>query len=319
MTKQQYKICICAVLVFVSLYAVSAQTQPNSLWRLSDSEGEIIIIVDGRRTVYPNGLNAELGVLLDTGDMVQTGKGAAELQFLTGDAAAVKLSENTSVVIGGNDDEVSLELLYGRIRLQSNTGISVKAGNSFSNFRECNAELFYAARQGFPQPAFIIKCFSGDGELIVNSVSEADGAKFSVKGGEVLSLEYRTPFFYVERKSLETISGQEEGETLEEHYWEPADADEQPAVSEGVPSEFLRESIEHITNNGNGNSARIKKGNLITGFILIGAGAAMQSYCYFGNPGSRIKDTLFYGSFGSMGLGAVFLLGAAAYGYSSGK
>ena len=316
MTKQRYKTCLCAVLVFVSSYIVLGQTQSNSLWRLSNSEGEIIIVANGRRTVYQNGLSADWGVMLGAGDMVQTGKGTAELHFLTDNSVFVILGENTSVVINGIVREISLELLYGRIRIHSNTALSIKTGNSSCYFRECDAELDYVAKPGFPQPALVIQCFSGDGELTVNAVSETEGAKFSVRNDEILSLEYRTPFFYVERKSTETISEPEENTPLTESHWDPVypagktttNKASSPELS-GESPELLTESIDNITNSG-GKSTRIKKGNLITGLILIGAGAAMQGYYRFGEPKQELKNGLKYGSLGSMGLGAVFLISA---------
>jgi len=305
---------------------VFSQVQPNSLWRLSNSEGEIIIIADGRRTVYQNSLSAEWGVMLGSGDMIQTGKGMAELFFITGDSVTVKLSENTSVIVSEITGEISLELIYGRIRLRSNTAISIKTGNSSCYFRECDAELDYVARPGFSQPGLVVRCFSGDGELIVNSLSEMEGARFSVRSDEILSLEYRMPFFYVERKSMEDLSEPEKEIITAEpdvHTVYPYGQIAAHGASSsleliGESPELLAESMNNVTN-GSGKSSRIKKGNLITGLILIGAGAVVQSYYHLGDPRPDLKDGLLYGSLGSMGLGAVFLISAFIHRSPAGK
>ncbi|MCL1927859.1 MAG: hypothetical protein FWG07_03575 [Treponema sp.] len=316
MTKQRYKTCLCAVLVFVSSYLVLAQSPHDSLWRLPNSEGVIIIIVEGRRTVYQNGFSAAQGVMLGGGDMVQTGKGTAELHFITDSSVMVKLSENTSVIINEFAGEISLGLLYGKIRVHSNTAISINTGNSACFFRDCDAELDYIIRPGFPQPALIVHCFSGDGELTVNATSEAEGARFSVRSNEILSLEYRTPFFYVERKNMETLSGQEGNSTTAEPDFDRIYSTEQVTAngtfspqSPGESPELLRESMDNVANSS-GKSLSIKKGSLITGLVLIGAGAAVQGYYHLGDPKPEFKNGLLYGSLGSMGLGTVFLISA---------
>ena len=309
MTRQRYINCLGAVLIFIFSQALFSQDNP--LWRLGNCEGEIIITKDGLRTVYQSGFSSPQGILLSIHDMVQTGKGLAELNFLAGSNVIVKLSENTSVVIEEFDSRVSLELLYGKLNLQSNTALTIKAGNSTSSFRECDAELNYVARPGFPQPALAIYCFSGEGELIANVTSGAEGARFTIRNNEILSLEYRTPFFYVERKSMDIPHELEEDPMISESYWILEYPDSQTTEIEVSPQELLMESIN--TMNNRNSSRSIKKSNFIMGLVLIGAGAVMQGYYHFGEPRKELKDSFFYGSFGSMGLGAVFLLGAAAY------
>ena len=310
MARQRYINCIIAILIFVFSQALFAQAGDNTLWRLGACEGEIIITKDGWRTVYQSGFSSPQGVLLGSNDMVQTGKGSAELNFLGG-GIVVKLSENTSVVIEEFTSRVSLELLYGKLHLQSNTALVINAGNSSSSFRECDAELDYVARPGFPQPALTIYCYSGEGELATNTAATVEGAKFTIRNNEILSLEYRTPFFYVERKSLDTPHVLEEDPLFTESFWALDYTAEQPEEVEVFSQELFGESFD--TMNNRDNSKRVKRGNLIMGLILIGAGAAMQGYYHFGNPREELKDTFYYGGFGSMGLGAVFLFGAAAY------
>jgi len=65
------------------------------------------------------------------------------------------------------------------------------------------------------------------------------------------------------------------------------------------------------------NSLRIKNGNLVTGLVLVFAGAAMQNYCYFADPDRELYDNLFYSGLGTLGLGAVFIVGSAGYGPSA--
>ena len=212
MTKQQCKICVFAALFFVfsclapGVPRVFGQAKPDSGWNLINGEGEILLTKDGKRTPYQNGTSKSTGILLGAGDMVQTGRGTAELRFLSNGSSPrviLKLGENTSVIIEKPSDEISLELIYGRLVIQNTGDLSVKAGYSSVFFRACDTELYYVAKPGTPQPVLIINCSRGEGELTANIASGPEGARFAVKGGESLSLEYHIPFAYVERKSLE--------------------------------------------------------------------------------------------------------------------
>ena len=302
MTKQLYKKCFFAFLVFISIQPASGQVSWDgaaSGWDLDAITGEAILTKDGKRTILQNNSSLPQGFLLGAGDMAQTEKGFAELRLqnapegVSSDYKSVilRLGENTSVLFGELKDGVSLDLLYGRLHIQSSLSITIRAGASSVFFGECDAIIEYIARPGTSQPSLEIHCLDGEGELTPFAASEEEGAKLPLRKAESLSLEYRVPFTYVERKELDVSVFEPEPEA-------PA---AEPFRFSGPPGEYRD------------NSRSIRAGNLITGLLLIGAGAAMQGYSHFANPGKELKDGLFYGSFGPIGLGAVFFFGAAAY------
>ena len=324
MTKQRYRNWLCATLVFLSSYPVfgqsSAQTRFDSGWSLINSEGDLILTRDGRRTVYQNGSSKPQGVLLGAKDMVQTGKGAAELRLISGISSAdmvIKLSENTSVILNEFSSEVSLDLLYGRLQILSTFPLTVKTGNFSSVFRACEASLEYVARPGYPQPALMISCYKGEGELLINPSSETGAARFAIKNAEYLSLEYRMPFYYVERKSLELPSVQSQETAAAESESRPVAAE--TTTSSDISFLDVSRGPQYTTQAGKDKTARIKTGNAIMGLLFMSAGAAMQGYTFFASPDKELSDLLFYGAYGPFALGAAFLLGAAAYRAPSGK
>ena len=296
MAKQLCKFCFCAVVLLG--FAQKASSQVNNWksvnlgWTLYSANGNLILTRDGKRTVFQNGSSGAQGVLLGAKDMVQTGKGTAELHLqnasgISASNASLKLSENTSVILEKIEGGVELELLYGRMAVLSNSALSVRTGNALISFKECDATLDYTARPGVTNPSLSIRCFGGEGEVSGLPLSEAEGAAFPIKEGESLSLEYRTPFTYVERQSL--------GSNTE------------PGQTESYNRDWV--SAGDIGDNSNS----IKTGNIVMGILLVGAGAAMQGYNYIANPRPELRDRLFYGSCGALGLGTVFLLGAAIY------
>ena len=299
MAKQLYKKFFFVLMVFMSVYPVSGQelslNQVNSGWNLAAVNGEVVVTRNGKRTVLYNNSSDSQGLLMGAGDMVQTEKGFAELHLQNASedyaGAILRFSENTSVLFGESDKEIFLDMLYGRLRVESSLALTIRIGNSSAFFRECDAIIEYIARPGTSQPALAIHCLDGEGELTSSAVSEAEGSKLPIRKSESLSLDYRVPFTYVERKNLDESA-----------------LGPQPETSAAESYRYTGPSGEYRDN-----SRSKRAGILIMGLVFIGAGAAMQGYRYFGNPGPEIKDALFYGSFGSLGLGAVFLFGAVLY------
>jgi hypothetical protein len=324
MTEQRYKNMFCVVLIFASSYLVSGQVLENvsaqarfdSGWSLVNSEGDITITKDGRRTVYQSGSSKPQGILLGVKDMVQTGKGTAELRLLSGNSEAemsIKLSGNTSVVVNEFLNEVSLDLLYGRVKIQSSFPVTVKTGNFSSFFRSCDAEMEYASKPGYPQPVLTINCYKGEGELLVNPALETEGARFNIRNAEKLSLDYRMPFFYLERKSLDSQSGETRATVLEDNENSPfyiysTDSATGSGVSLSENSGEPNFSLDAAAKN---KITKLKIGKAITGILFISAGAAMQGYAFFANPGDEKKNLLLYGAYGPFTLGAAFLFDAA--------
>ena len=310
MRKQRYKIFVCALLLVTASHFAMAQALNQGQvpgWNLYNCEGEIILTRDGKRTVYQNGSPKPLGILLGAKDMVQTGKGTADLRLMSGDGDInLNLSENTSVIIDSLSGRVSLELLYGRIRIQSSSPLTIQSGNSSSNFRECDAEINYISKPGSSQPSLMISCFSGEGELLANVTLGTEGMRFPIRNAESLSLEYFTPFAYVERKSLDAAPASVPATRVEE----PKGALD---YSAGMPQPAAFPETTGSSKSISDRARRIKTGSLIAGLIFIGAGAAMQGYSYIANPGKELRDMLFYGGYVPMGLGAILFIGSAVY------
>ncbi|MDR2072518.1 MAG: hypothetical protein LBP60_03690 [Spirochaetaceae bacterium] len=320
MVKKLCKYWGLAVFIFL---AGAAGAQDYSGWRLYHAEGDIVLTSSGSRTIYKSGSSEFEGTILRIQDMVQTGSGKAEIQLIPEDPLSVrgtstvlKLEENTSLLVDNlNGTEPSLELLYGRIRLVEGTSsqvVRIRVGNSVCILRNSDAALEYVTQPGVTQPKLELHCFKGQGgELIpLSQPGAADIASLPVRANETLSLEYHIPFSYVERKPLEQdiVS-----------YWA---ADSFTAAPLAMPSTELgrvpsRQQSEpetaYVPPPPEGQTNRIKNGTIISGLICIGTGMTLQGISAFGSQDSRFRDTFLYGGYGSVGLGAIFLLGAILY------
>jgi hypothetical protein len=315
MTKQLCKYCLIAALFFSSVL-LGAQAAPG--WRVYHAEGEISLTRGGSRTVYNSGLPGLPETLLNSGDLVQTSLGKAEIQLegsasSRGDYTIIKLSENTSLLVDSlGNGQLSLELLYGRMRVVTGSAapaLTIRSGNASVTIREADAALDYVTRAGITQPTLTIHCFKGGGELVPLVQAGVDISKLPIKAGETLVLEYHVPFSYVERKSLE---GQAQTYWNENRFSSAPLSMPDVALSQ-APREPARKNDNTITYTppsvGTGVSRRAKAGVTVTGLLMIGAGVILQGYGYFG--GSEAKDAFVWGGYGSLGMGMAFLLTSA--------
>jgi hypothetical protein len=237
--------------------------------------------------------------------MIQTGLGKAELRIGDAPDHVLSLGENTSVQIDSLDrGKLSVELFYGRILLKSAAGaVIVRSGNSILSL-EGDGAVDFVVRPGLLQPALTAHCFRGRGELfpLAGNAGEGEPARLSLEAGESLGIEYRSPFVYVERKSVDSRA------LL---YWNVDGAFAPvPAVKEApveVPA-ALRSAAPPRPE-----TLRRKNGNIAAGLFFMLAGAAMQGYCFFAAPGEPWENPLSFGSYGALGLGVFFFIGAAAY------
>ena len=303
MTKKLYKYCLCAALLFISALGLYAQAG----WIVSHAEGNLSLTRDRRRANYQNGSEIQ-GIQLEVRDMLQTERGTAELQLVSGDVMVfLKLSENTSITIDEFADRVSLEFLYGRIRVLSNSPVAVRCGNSAAIFETCDAVVDYVARPGVTQPALTVHCFEGSGELITRSPSGTENVNFPINRGESLFLEYQIPFIYMERKSPDAdIAAYRRDNPFSSPDSRRIASSSRTSAADRTANQRRERDQPRQASFG------IKNGYILTGLLMIGAGAAMQGYSYIGNPNPELRDRLFYGAYGPLGLGAVFLLGALA-------
>ncbi|MDR2702681.1 MAG: hypothetical protein LBB72_09645 [Spirochaetaceae bacterium] len=332
-------------------------------WQLYHSEGDITITQGGARTIYRAGTERPREILLIPQDMIQTGKGAAEIQLVTGAAyqptdrpptdkppaqektyTIIKMSENTSLLINRSENkEITLELLYGRTRVITGTaepGIVFRAGASVTTLQNCDTAIDYIIRPGTTQPVLSLHCFYGQGEVIPRFTQGTEAARFSLKADETFSLEYRIPYSYVERRSLDSqilaywqsnpftpgaplpipqteLSAREKPEAeMAQTTTRPPQTAGSPAGTQAAGTAEANNAAQTDSTPQTSDSPKIKRAKginvvgLITGVLFVSGGAALQAYCYYGNPDSTLKKPLFYSGFGPIGLGTLFVIGS---------
>jgi hypothetical protein len=323
MTQRLCKYCLIAGLFLFPVF-LEAQTDSGNYsgWRVYQTEGEIALTIRGNRTVYRNGSPESQGIVLNSRDMIQVSSGRAEIQLASsasasrGDYTVIKLSENTSLLVDSLENgEVSLELLYGRLRAVNGTAspsLTIRSGNSSVTIREADAAVDYVTRPGITQPILTIHCFKGQGEL-VPLVQARDSAELPVRAGETLTLEYRVPFSYVERKALDVqaLSYWEKNQFSSSAPLAMPITDLHQASQETDLGESEDSSYELPVLDARGRTR--KNGYIVTGLIFFAAGAVLQGHGHLGSHNTTTKDILFYGGYGVMGLGTAFLLSATIY------
>ncbi|MDR0448359.1 MAG: hypothetical protein LBH07_06795 [Treponema sp.] len=318
---------------------ICSQQAPR--WSLLNAKGNIILTRSGRRLVYQDGISGPAGIIqLGAQDMVQTGNGTASLMLEsrgTTPEITLMLKENSYVVLEKLEDGVSLEFLYGRIRIISSGALSVKTGNSITQLLECDVALDYIARPGVSQPGLVLHCFKAAGELTARSFTGSEGVKLQLKTGESLSLEYQMPFAYVERKNLDSaamaIWDVKPPAIAEAEFANAGSEDSRRDISSAAPgspggnpgSSGNLSNPGRSVNPGNpgGSSAssrntapkpprkNISKTVSILGVSLMGAGVGLQSYVHFSDMEEDLSKKLFYTAYAPIGVGAILVLGAA--------
>jgi hypothetical protein len=297
-------------------------------WRLYYESGENSLRIQG-------GQGSSGGAaFLENGDMVQTGRGGAELQLVIdgvsrADYTLLKLGENTSIRIGGEKGgSPSIELLYGRIRLISGTAsdraVSVLGGMSQAEFRDADAGIDYivpSQSSASPQPVFMVHLFRGTGELLPVRDGLLDVSRLPLREGQSMMAEFNTPFSYVERRNLDADV------VL---YWDSRRFSaaaplavpwvllpQAPAVQETPDEETIPFAIETPKDNS-GALLRNKRIGIGIGLFFIAAGIGMQSAALYGNNlygdnflSGDAKTLLSAGAYTSVGLGSAFLLSLA--------
>jgi len=346
MTKR-VSIYIVILLIFTAA-STGAQTESSAAslfqgWQLYRSEGDITIIQNSVRTVYRAGTEKPGEILLAPQDMIQTGKGNAEIQLITGLPAAnqpggrstspektytvIKMGENTSILVNKQENKnITLELLYGRVRIitgTAETGIVLRTGTSTTTLRNCDTAVDYIIKPGVTQPILSIYCFSGQGEVIPRYTPGTEPVKFPLKEEEAFSMEYRIPYSYVERKGIDN-------QILT--YWQsspfssgaplpvPFGVSNPPRIIAGTVTPAVSQAGENNPPqeepSQTSDSPKLKRARgvnvfgLVTGILLASGGGALMTYSQIGNPGQDYKNKLFYSSFAPIGLGTLLIIGS---------
>jgi len=345
MAKRACKYIVIIFLIYTARI-LGAQTESSAVfkgWQLYHSEGEITITQSGVRTIYRAETEKPREILLISQDMIQTGKGTAEIQLVTDKPVAsektytiIKMGENTSFLVNRLENkEITLELLYGRVRIVTGTaepGIVLRIGTSLTTLRNCDTGIDYIIRPGVTLPVLSLHCFSGQGEIIPRYTPGTETAKFLLKADETFSLEYRAPYSYMERKGLDSqilaywqsnpftpgaplpIPRVELAEITQGQSKLPQNIDGSIASASGDGTAMANDLTQADNSLQTNDSLKVKRSkkinvvSLVTGLILASSGAALTVYSNFGNPDPTFKQPLFYGSFVPIGLGTFFII-----------
>ncbi|MDR2181088.1 MAG: hypothetical protein LBN92_00240 [Treponema sp.] len=314
MTKRPCKYGVLLVLILCAAASAAQETG----WRVFSVRGDVKLARAGSRTPV-RGVTE--GSLLGAGDMLQTVSGTAELQIengLPGGAGSygvIYLGENTTLITGAVDISAALELVYGRLRVvlgsEAPLSVSLKAGNSTVTAGTAgDFAVDYQIRRGGVRPVLSVYCFRGEGELIpVQQEALSDGAKFNLREGEVLALEYHIPFSYVERRGID-------GETL--RYWTAHGFSRTAPLSlpetglDGIASASSaiadRTAVETSILPEVSPNRKRRIAYTVTGIAFAAAGGALLAFST--RAGKDGRDYMRHGSYGAFALGATFLVGA---------
>jgi hypothetical protein len=336
------QVCKYIAIIFLIYTAgiLGAQTESPAVgffsgWQLYYSEGEITITQGGVRTIYRAETEKPREILLMPQDMIQTSRGTAEIQLVTGAPSLektytiIKMSENTLLLISRPENrEISLELLYGRVRVVTGTAesnIVFRTGASVTTLRNCDTAIDYITRPGITQPVLTLHCFYGQGEIIPRFGQGTEATRFPLKADETFFLEYRIPYSYMERRSLDSqilaywqsnpftpgaplpiptavLSMQKNPQTLAGiPAADPPGADNVSQADNSPQTSELPKAKQ---------SKKINVTGLVTGVLLASGGAALLAYSTYGKPEQKFERPLFYSGFAPIGLGTIFIIGS---------
>jgi hypothetical protein len=173
---------------------------------------DFVLTSKGQRTVYQADSIGD--ITLDNADMIQTGSNSTvEISLLPGNVL-VKIAGNTSFVFNGYNEKngaVSLQVLYGRIRVKTDKDVEVQVGNGIVHFNKGDIGFDFIVQpsktQGgsqSSQPSLRVYGFSGTAVLNLNS--GANIPAIDIGAYETVSLELFSSLAFAERKPLDEIN-----------------------------------------------------------------------------------------------------------------
>jgi hypothetical protein len=167
--------------------------------RIFHAEGaDFVLSSGGQRTVYQGGNLGDGGLLLNSGDIVQTGADSRlEMQF-SPSGTVIKLGENTSFLF---TDTRSLELFYGRLRIVSvneTDPVNIEAGFAVLSIKNSDAGIDYSIERGELTPMLRSYCFQGSASM---TISGQPGPALNAM--ELISVELRPSTTWIEKRPLE--------------------------------------------------------------------------------------------------------------------
>jgi hypothetical protein len=337
--------------VFLFLAAgIGAQEEGARIYYVMGND--FVLTVNGMRNIVTVADMNAAGIALNRSDMIQTGAGVSlELQLIPS-GTVIKVAENTSLVYNGFDANgrfTDLGLLYGRIRLVTGTGLGEKtvvlrAGNISVRMNEGDMGADFAIDPAFhlgqaaALPQLTLYNFRGSAEAHPFIGGNDTLKPLPLTKAESLSLEINPPFIYSGRRPLEEdIIGfwkrnnfigypplPMPDTTLPELFpvmaqqapAEPVPVVEIPVVVELEPqAEDLDLGGWQAEMNWYKKAYRHKTAFLVAGFALtvIGVGAQTYAYTQFDGERDSLARTIYYSSYGSIGLGLLSFLAGTLY------
>jgi hypothetical protein len=270
--------------VFMVSSTIFAQDQIQGHIYYATGE-DFTLTVQGRREMYQSKGIAGAGLIINSGDMVQTGRESfVELQLIPS-ATVIKIAENTSFLFHGPEPGRSLtvELLYGRLRVITGFGenLTVKAGNALVDLQQGDVSLDFVIRPGISasstQMSLQVGVFSGNAELVPLPERSSEISRIDITKDQLVSLENHPPLFFVDRRPLDTAVVD---------YWVRHNftgtaplampAVVPPKVSEVEPEPDTQVQYTPMEYTPPRQIERIKNTYIITGIVLTVAGAAIQ-------------------------------------------
>ena len=291
---------------------------------------DFAITLRDERTVFPAGAAQEAGVNLERTGIVHTGAGTfLELQLLPS-GTVIKLSENSSLVYNGFDENgsfVDLGLLYGRLRLVTNSGginsVVVRSGAVSARIERGDLGVDYILdpnnQSSSPRPLFRLCAFRGSAEVFPYGRTGATaffGAvqSLSANTGECLSLDISSSYTFAEKKPLGDdivdywihnsfigISPQPMPNTTLSALRPPAEAipievSPLPLEAAAITAAPREEPVVRSSN-------RKKNALLSIGLVMTAGSAAAQGYFNYNNDKRLVTAT-----YGPLGMGLLFTL-----------
>ena len=173
----------------------------------------------GQQTIFSTEVVQMGSIILDRTGIVQTGAGTSLEIQLAPSGAVIKLSENTTLIYHGLDENggfVDIGLLFGRMRLVSGEAdpagfhpIVVRSGGVSARILEGDMGIDYVLEPGAGMPLvpmFRVNAFRGRAEVYSHgaggAAAFAETQVFTVEQGETLSLDVTPTHTFVERLSL---------------------------------------------------------------------------------------------------------------------
>jgi len=206
---------------FVFSVAVNLYAQSGESARIYHLEGkEFTLTLHGEQTVFSSEMVRGEGINLERSGTVHTGPGTfLEIQFVPS-RTVVKLSENTSLIYNGIDENgrfMDLGLLYGRVLVVSGSAVNsagirsmvIRSGGISTRIEEADVGVDYYLESGSAslRPLCRVYVFRGCAEIFPygrgGTSAYFGGAQSMVlEARECLSLDISSSYTFTEKSAL---------------------------------------------------------------------------------------------------------------------